>query len=53
MIEDYFSAEDSMYAAYNAELELRQYFESDEYRELLNRELMIASELQKDICYDY
>jgi len=52
MIEDYFSAEDSMYAAYNAELELREYFESDEYRELLNRELMIAAEEQKDILYE-
>ena len=41
--------EDPQYEAYQAQLELEQYLESDEFREELNKELAIIAETEKEL----
>ena len=41
--------EDPQYEAYQAQLELEQYLQSDEFREELNRELAIIAEIEKEL----
>ena len=52
MITDYFSSEDSAYAAYQAELELREWFESDDFVDWFNslvaEEITVPTEIFKE-----
>jgi hypothetical protein len=41
--------EDSGYEAYQAQQELEQYLESDEFREELNKELAILAQIEKEL----
>jgi hypothetical protein len=41
--------EDPQYEAYQAQLEVEQYLQSDEFREELNKELAILAEIEKEL----
>ena len=41
--------EDPQYEAYQAQLEVEQYLQSDEFREELNKELQILAEIEKEL----
>lgn len=54
MIDDYFSNEDSQYAAYQAELELREWFESEDFVDWFNviavEEIVVPTEVFQEIA---
>lgn len=49
IFEDITIEEDPQYEAYQAQLELEQYLQSDEFREELNKELQILAEIEKEL----
>ena len=53
MINDYFSNEDSQFAAYQAELELQEWFESDDFVKWFNtiavEEIVVPTEVFKEM----